>query len=66
MGSIVIPSLITYLLAIVTRSYALILPPTFDQIATFFIQLNLITVVVSITPALVLSNKKILKQKERE
>ena len=65
-ASILIPSIISYLIALLTLQNVTLLPPTLFQIVEAFLELNFVIFLVTLLPAYQLSSKKILKQKTRE
>ena len=65
-GSIVIPTAITYLIAILTIQTVSVQPPSITQMIMYFFQVNALIIIVTLFPAYQLASKKIIKQKERE
>jgi ABC-type lipoprotein release transport system permease subunit len=65
-GAIIIPTLLTWIIAIVSLQPVSIFAPSIVQIIENIIQINLIILLSTIVPASNLSSKKILKQKNRE
>ena len=65
-GSILVPTGITFLVAILTLQPVSIQPPTVFQIFENFWEVNTLIILFTFYPAFRLSSKKIIRQKERE
>jgi len=65
-GTILIPSMISYLIAFISVQNVTILPPTVIQILLTFLLYNFVITVIAFVPSYQIASKKIIKQKTRE
>lgn len=65
-GSIFLPPILTYVIAIITLQPVNIRLPTVIQILITFFEMNILIIAVSLIPSYILTSKKILSQKSRE
>ena len=65
-GTLILPTIISYLISLVTIQTVSLSIPSLDLIFSFFIQTNILVILIAIIPSYFFATKRIIRQKERE
>ena len=65
-GTLILPTIISYLISLVTIQTVSLSIPSLDLIFSFFIQTNILVIFIAIIPSYFFATKRIIRQKERE